>query len=66
MFASNQTGALLASVSRVLAPASSPAHSVSSWHYATESWTPQGTLLGAVLLVLALLVVGAVVRGARS
>lgn len=59
---SDHTQALLASFSRVLAPASSPAHPVSSWHYATETWTSGGALLGAVLLFLAVALLAAVVR----
>jgi hypothetical protein len=63
MFASNQTAALLASVSRILA--SSPGSSTGSWHYATESWTAGGVLFGVGLLIAALILAGAVASKVR-
>jgi hypothetical protein len=61
---SDHIHAAAAKLTDVLAPASSPAHPISSWHYATESWSGGGVLLGLAIVALLLILVAAVVRRA--
>ena len=45
-----------ASLSHVLAPASTPAHPVSLAQYAVSSWSQGGLFLGIALIIVAILV----------